>query len=106
MRVIGLIASAALLLAATAAHAQSQGGGVKIGGNVNQNTNVQGVVTTVNTGKDGKASTDIGSVKGNVDVGGNLNQNTNVQGVVTTVNTGKGGCSSTSIGSISSNPGC
>lgn len=88
------------------AFAQSKGSGVSIGGNATQNTNVTGVVTTVNTGKDGKAQTDIGSVKGDVKIGGNLNQNTNVKGVVTTVNTGKGGCAGTSIGTISSNPGC
>ncbi|MBF0354417.1 MAG: hypothetical protein HQL43_04170 [Alphaproteobacteria bacterium] len=91
---------------AGAAYAQQKGSGVEIGGNVNQNTNVQGAVTTVNTGKDGKAQTDIGSIKGNTKIGGNVNQNTNVQGAVTTVNTGKGGCSKTSIGTISSDPGC
>lgn len=86
--------------------AQSKGSGVSIGGNANQNTNVTGAVTTVNTGKEGKAQTDIGSVKGDVKIGGNLNQNTNVKGAVTTVNTGKSGCAGTSIGTISSNPGC
>lgn len=105
MRKIAFL-TAMVAFAAAPVWAQSSGSGVQIGGNVNQNTNVQGAVTTVNTGKDGKASTDIGSIKGDVKIGGNVNQNTNVQGAVTTVNTGKGGCAETSIGSISSNPGC
>jgi len=100
------IVAAVIALTAGAAFAQQKGSGVSIGGNVNQNTNVQGAVTTVNTGKEGKASTEIGAIKGDVKIGGNVNQNTNVQGAVTTVNTGKSGCASTSIGSISSNPGC
>jgi hypothetical protein len=38
---------------------------VKIGGNLNQNTNVKGVVTTVNTGKGGCAGTSIGTISSN-----------------------------------------
>lgn len=59
------IAATVIALTAGAALAQQKGSGVSIGGNVNQNTNVQGAVTTVNTGKSGCASTSIGSISSN-----------------------------------------
>jgi len=76
--------------------------GVKLNGNVDQTTNVQGAILQGAWGKGNKLNTNIGGIQGDVKVGGNVRQTTNVQGAVTNIVKGKNNESNLNIGGISS----
>ncbi len=102
------LASAALVawsLASGDAFAGPKKGGVKVGGNVTQNTAVLGNTNTLALGKDVKAGTGIGTIN-NANVKGNVTQNTAVLGNTNTLALGKGVEACTTIGGIGDNPAC
>lgn len=63
---------------------------VKIKGNNEQNTNVQGAVANTAVGVGARAKQNISSNKGNVTISGDNKQNTNVQGAVANTAVGVG----------------
>ena len=89
--------AAVLAVSSTASFAQ-QGGGVKIGGNVNQFT-LANRVNTLALGQDAKAITRIGAIGSGTDIRGNVNQFT-LANRVNTLALGRGATACTEIGVI------
>jgi len=75
MRRISIILLAASLLAGPAL---AQQGGLKVGGKLNNNTNVDNALN-LGLGKGNTATQRIGTITGNVDVGGDLTNTTRVK---------------------------
>jgi len=77
-----LVAAATLMLSGTALAE------VKIGGNNNQETTVNGAIANTAVGAMTTATQNVSSNKGNVDIGGNNNQATTVNGAIANTATG------------------
>ncbi len=94
--------TALMLLGASAANAQFANG-VRISGNVVNNTNVAGQTTQATNG--GLAATSIGTIHGGTNISGTLRNTTFVRNQ-RTLASGRGSKACTSIGSVGNDRNC